>query len=383
MRFNPVLEQLGSYPIAVVHERARAMRDAGRTVLDFSIGDPREPTPPFISGALKSAVPEISQYPTTAGISELRRAIADYLGRRFQVNIDPETQVIPTSGSKEAVFNTPLAFVDRNAQDIVIYGSPGYPIYERGALFAGAKTFPVTLGGDFVLRADDVPAEVWRQARLAWICTPHNPTGSVTARQDLEDLLAAARQSDVLLLSDECYADIYEPAAYPEGPSSTLQVAGDGASGVLAFLSLSKRSGMTGYRSGAIVGDPEAIAALKKLRTATGTASPEFVQAAAAAAWSDDEHAAVRRDIFAAKRAVLRTAFEKLGLEIVASNAGLYLWVRVDDDLATTDRLLESGIVVSPGRFFGPGGEGYLRLALVPTLEECEQAVEVLVQCLS
>ena len=383
MRFNPVLEQLGSYPIAVVHERARAMRDAGRTVIDFSIGDPREPTPPFIPAALKAAVPAVSQYPTTAGIGAVRGAIADYLARRFGVEVDPDSQVIPTSGSKEAVFNTPLAFVDRDARDVVIYGSPGYPVYERGALFAGATTYPVTLHDDFVLRADDVPAAVWQQARLAWICTPHNPTGAVTVRQDLEDLVATARHNDVLLLSDECYADVYEPSAFPDGPLSTLQVAGDGAAGVLSFLSLSKRSGMTGYRSGAIVGDPEAIAGLKKLRTATGTASAEFVQAAAVVAWSDDDHARERREIFAAKRAVLRTAFERLGLEVVASQAGLYLWVRVDDDVATADQLLESGVVVSPGRFFGPGGEGYLRLALVPTLEECEQAVEVLVQCLS
>ena len=358
------------------------MRDAGRTVIDFSIGDPREPTPPFISGALKAAVPTVSQYPTTAGIRELRCAISAYLKRRFDVDVDPETQVIPTSGSKEAVFNTPLAFIDRDAGDVVIYGSPGYPIYERGALFAGAETFPVTLQDDFVMRSGDVPQEVWDQARLAWICTPHNPTGAVTAKEDLAELLEAARRNDVLLLSDECYADVYEPDIYPDGPSSSLQVAGDGAAGLLVFLSLSKRSGMTGYRSGAIVGDPEAIAALKKLRTATGTASPEFVQAAAVAAWSDDQHADERRQIFAAKRAILRTAFEKVGLDIVASDAGLYLWVRVDDDLATTDKLLESGVVVSPGRFFGIGGEGYLRLALVPTLEECERAVEVLVECL-
>ncbi len=383
MRLNPVLEQLGSYPIAIVHERARAMRDAGKTVIDFSIGDPREPTPTFIPDALKSAVPEVSQYPTTAGIDDLRAAIATYLGRRFGVTIDPGTQVIPTSGSKEAVFNTPLAFVDRTAGDVVVYGTPGYPVYERGALFAGAEPHPVTLRGDFVLRTGDVPAEVWSRTRLLWTCTPHNPTGAVTDRRDLEELLATARGHGTLLLSDECYADIYEPGVFPDGPPSILQLAGDGAAGVLAFLSLSKRSGMTGYRSGAIVGDPEAIAALKKLRTTTGTASPEFVQTAAVAAWSDDGHAAERREIFAAKRAILRRAFDRLGMNVVASTAGLYLWVQVEDDLETTDRLLEGGVVVSPGRFFGPGGEGYLRLALVPTLEECEQAVEVLVSCLS
>jgi len=358
------------------------MREAGQAVIDFSIGDPREPTPPFIPDALRAAVPEVSQYPTTPGIDALRAAIAEYLHRRFGATVDPNTQVIPTSGSKEAVFNTPLAFVDRRAGDIVVYGSPGYPVYERGALFAGAETYPVTLRGDFVLRAGDVPADIWSRTRLLWTCTPHNPTGAVTGRSDLEVLLSTARDNRTLLLSDECYADIYEPALFPGGPPSILQVAGEGASGVLAFLSLSKRSGMTGYRSGAIVGDPEAITALKKLRTATGTASPEFVQAAAVAAWSDDAHAEERRNIFAAKRAILRKAFDRLGLEVVASTAGLYLWVKVDDDITATDRLLNGGVVVSPGRFFGQGGEGHLRLALVPTLEECEQAVEVLISCL-
>ena len=383
MRLNPVLEQLGSYPIALVHERARALREAGKTVIDFSIGDPREETPPFIPNALKAAVPTVSQYPTTAGTAELRSAVSAYVQRRFGVAIDPDTQVMPTSGSKEAVFNSPLAFVDRQAQDVVAFGTPGYPIYERGALFAGATTYPVTLHDDFVLRAADIPEEVWDRSRIAWICTPHNPTGAVTSDREIAELVATARASDTLLFSDECYADVYEPDFFPTGPPSALQHAGADTEGVLVFLSLSKRSGMTGYRSGAIVGDAAAIAGLRRLRTATGTASPEFVQAAAVAAWSDDEHAAVRREVFAAKRAVLRTAFEKLGMDVVASQAGLYIWVRTPDDVATTDRLLEAGVVVSPGRFFGDGGEGYLRLALVPTLEECEQAVEVLVQCLS
>jgi succinyldiaminopimelate transaminase len=382
MRLNPVLAQLGAYSIATVQERARDLRAAGVQVVDFSIGDPREPTPPFIAEALKNAVPEVSQYPATAGIPELRFAVSDYLDRRFGVTVDPTTEVIPTSGSKEAVFNTPLAFIDRDAGDVVVYGTPGYPIYDRGARLAGAAVHPVVLRDDFVLRVDDVPDEVWAKTKLVWICSPHNPTGAVTPSDELAKLLERCREVDALLLSDECYVDVYEPAIYPEGPPSTLQVAGDSYRNLLAFYSCSKRSGMTGYRSGAIVGDPEAIAALKQLRTGTGTVSQEFVQTAAAAAWSDDTHAAERRAIFSEKRAVLRKAFEDLGYATVASQAGLYLWIRVGDDLAATDALLEGGVVVSPGRFFGEGGEGYLRLALVPTVEECELAVEVIHQCL-
>lgn len=379
MKINPVLAGLGAYPIATIQDKARAMREAGERLVDFSIGDPREPTPPFIPEALKAAVPAISQYPTTRGLRSLREAIAGYVRRRFGVEVDPDTQVIPTSGSKEAIFSTPLAFVDRGAGDAVVWPTPGYPIYERGALLAGAVGVPVRLGDDFVFRPELVPDEVWEQARIVWTCSPHNPAGSVMSREAIEASLEAARRHGALLCADECYVDLYDG----ERPSSVLEVAGPGASGALSYLSLSKRSGMTGYRSAAIVGDPEAIAALVALRTSTGTAPPEFTQQAAAAAWGDDSHAAERREVFRRKRAVLRHGFEDLGYRVAASEAGLYLWVEVGDDVGVTERLLDGGVVVSPGRAFGPGGEGYLRLALVPTLDECEEAVEAVRACLS
>ena len=378
MHLNPVFTQLGDYPIAQIQMRARDLRDAGLPVIDFSIGDPREPTPPFIVDALRVSVPPISQYPTAAGLLVLREAIAGYVKRRFDVDVDPATQVIPTSGAKEAIFNTPFAFIDRDAGDAVVYPTPGYPVYERGSLFAGATVYPIELSGDFILRAEQITDEAWEKARLVWTCSPHNPAGSVATLEDIAGLYTRAVDADAMLLSDECYSDVYEEDAYPDGPTSALQVAGDGSPGVLSYLSLSKRSGMTGYRSGAIVGDAEAIAALKALRATTGTASPEFVQGAAVAAWSDDAHAAERRAIFTEKRRVLKAAFDELGYETVGSRAGLYLWIKVDDDLAFTDRLLDEGIVVSPGRFFGPGGEGFIRLALVPTVDECGEAANTL-----
>ncbi len=383
MHLNPIFARLGDYPIAQIQMRARDLRDAGLPVIDFSIGDPREPTPPFIVDALRGSVPPISQYPTAAGLLELREAIAGYVKRRFDVEVDPATQVIHTSGAKEAIFNTPFAFIDRDAGDAVVFPTPGYPVYERGSLFAGATVYPIELSGDFILRAEQIPDEAWDKARLVWTCSPHNPAGSVATLEDIAGLYERAVDADAMLLSDECYADVYEDDAYPDGPMSALQVAGDGSRGVLAYLSLSKRSGMTGYRSGAIVGDAEAITALKALRATTGTASPEFVQGAAVAAWSDDAHAAERRAIFTEKRRVLKAAFDGLGYQTVGSRAGLYLWIKVDDDLAFTDRLLEEGIVVSPGRAFGPGGEGFIRLALVPTVIECGEAADTLRALLS
>ena len=382
MKLNPVLESLGTYPIATIRERAAERERVGLPVIDFSIGDPKEPTPEFIVAALVASVPEVSQYPTAVGLSETREAIAGYVHRRFGVQVDPDTQIIPTSGSKESIFSTPFAFIDRDAGDGVVFPSPGYPVYERGSMFAGAVLDRVMLGDDFILRADDITDEMWVRARLVWTCTPHNPSGSVTGRADLSDLYERCRSQGALLLSDECYADIYEVAAFPDGPPSLLQVAGSTLDAALVYLSLSKRSGMTGYRSGAIVGDADAISALKQLRSTTGTASPNFVQAAAVAAWNDDEHAEQRRHIFAAKRRIVEKAFIDAGMDVVASRAGLYLWVKVDDGIETTNMLLEHGIVVSPGRFFGPGGEGFIRLALVPALEECAQAAEALTKAL-
>jgi succinyldiaminopimelate transaminase len=376
MRVNPVLTSLGTYPMAPLQERARAMRAAGETLIDFSLGDPREPTPPFIPEALKSAVPEISQYPTTAGLLRLRQAIASYVGRRFGVETDPERQILVTAGSKEAIFATAFAFVDGSARDSVIWPTPAYPVYERGAAFAGSSLMPVRLRGDFVL--DPVQIGDWSTAALLWINYPHNPTGAVATIGQLRALHDAARSHDTLVCSDECYADIYEN----EAPPSILQVADQHLTGVLSYLSLSKRSGMTGYRSGAIVGDADAIAVLRELRSSTGTASPEFVQAAAIAAWSDDVHVAVRRKIFSTKRAILTETFQRLGYRVAASEGALYLWVEVGDDAAVARRLLDAGVIVSPGTAFGPGGEGYVRLALVPTIEECGAAVEVLRACL-
>ena len=378
MKVNPVLDELGTHGVAAVQQRARDLRAAGVRIIDFSIGDPKEPTPRMIPEALVGAVPEVSQYPTTKGLPELRSAIADYVGRRFGVEVDPDTQIMPTSGSKEAIFSTPLAFVDRERNDLVTWATPGYPIYERGARLAGARGNPIVLTGDFVFRPDMVDERGWAESVMVWTCSPHNPAGTTMDRDTVESFVTRARESETWLCADECYVDLYEG----EPPASVLEVAGPGAGGVLSFLSLSKRSGMTGYRSGAVVGDATAIARLTSLRTATGTASPEFVQAAAISAWSDDDHPRERREIFASKRDVLRRAFDAAGLEVVGSEAGLYLWLRVGDDVDATARLLDHRVVVSPGRAFGPGGEGYIRLALVPTLDECAEAAEAVVRCL-
>lgn len=374
MRLNPALDQAGSHPIAAIQQQVRDLTSRGEDVIDFSIGDPIEPTWPSIPRSVRSAIPEVSQYPTTAGLEVLRDAIAGYVRRRFGVQLDPRTQIIPTSGAKEAIFSSHLAFVDRERDDTVGYPDPGYPVYARGAALAGAEPVAVEADRSFMTTAESVPRHLWSRMAMLWICTPSNPSGAVLSTGILQGLVDRCRQHGVLLCSDECYVDLYGEDDHPV--PSALQVAGDGARGVLSFLSLSKRSGMTGYRSGAVVGDAAAIERIFKLRTSTGTAPSEFVQQGSVTAWNDDLHVAERRRAFDAKRILLREGLEGMGLEIAASRAGLYLWVKVDDDLAATTALAQAGVAVAPGRIFGSRGVGFLRLALVPDLDTCRLALD-------
>ena len=368
---NPALERGGAYPLLRLEERRREIEARGIELYDLGTGDPREPTDPRIRRSLMEGVPEVSQYPATPGKKELRGAFCEWMMRRHGVELDPETEVLPATGSKEAIFHSPLAFLHHSHERRgVAYGTPGYPVYERGALFAGGEPLPVKLGAEdgFLLPPEAIDLE---RTRVLWINYPHNPTGARATYDYLEKIAAFCREHDVLLFSDECYNDLYAG----EPPPSILEVTRERT---LAFCSLSKRSGMTGYRSAMMAGDAELIAALKKLRPSIGVATPSFVQDAATTAWSDDEHVEKRRRVFAEKRSLFVDFFVRAKLEFLSTQAGIYLWVTVPDgdDEAYALRLLEEGIVVAPGRSFGPGGEGYIRIALVPGLEECRRAIE-------
>ncbi len=383
-RFNPLVDQTSTYPFVRILARKQARLDAGLPVYDFGMGDPVEPTPEFIRRAALDALKPVCPYPTAQGRPEVRAGIAAYLRRRFGVTVDPEVQVLPTAGSKEAVFHLPMLVVDRDAADrVVVFPDPGYPAYQRGALFAGAEAHAVLLEGDYVFRPWELPAELLARTRLMWLNNPHNPSGAITSLAELRRAAELAREYDFLLVCDETYADVWDDrpgAGLPEPPHSLLEA---GVENVLVLHSLSKRSGMTGYRSGFLAGDPAVMRKLRRFRANPGLAPQDFVNAAALAAWSDDAHVAERRAIFNAKRGLLLDFFAEAGLEVVGSRAAIYIWLRVppgagtDEDWA--EHLLEHGIVVSPGRMFGVagGGAGFVRLALVPALDEIRAAIEV------
>jgi acetylornithine/N-succinyldiaminopimelate aminotransferase len=370
---SPVLGQIQKNLSVELDERRRALAAAGKRLFDFGLGDPLEPTPPFIRETLRAAVPEVSQYPSAFGTAALRAAAAGYLSRRFGVRVDAESQVLACAGAKEAIFHLPLAFAGDPARRKVVMPDPGYPTYEVGARFAGLEPVkvPLTAARRFLVEPEALGEAVLRETLIFWISYPHNPTGALAPRDYLRRVGEAARRYGFIVASDECYADIY----FGEPPASMLELQQEN---VLAIHSCSKRSGMTGYRSGFLAGDADLVRTLRALRSHPGVASPAFVAAAAAAAWADDAHAAERREIFRRKRERFLRFFAERGLAVDASDATLYLWVRVPAGHTSASyalRLLEGGIVVAPGTAFG-AGEGYVRVALVPTLAECEDAIQ-------
>jgi acetylornithine aminotransferase len=355
---------MATYPFVRLEEARRRLVAAGVEVIDFGKGDPNEPTDPIIRQALVEALPERSPYPLAQGLPELRQAAADWCRRRFGVALDPDTEIVPTYGSKEAIFS--LAQVLDTAGRSVVFGEPAYPVYERGALFAGAKvhTLPLLRENEFLPDLEAIPDD----AAIVWVNYPHNPTGAVAPLEFYERLAQAAVERDFVIASDEAYSELW----FDQSPSSVLQL--EDRSRAIVFQTLSKRSSMTGYRSGFVAAPPEVIAALKSYRPTVGTAPQEFVQRASVVAWNDERHVDETRARYRAKRDVMIPAIEAKGWTIVASQATMYLWVAGAD----ADELVERGILVAPGEFFGPSGAGYVRFALVPTLDECERAAAIL-----
>jgi acetylornithine aminotransferase len=374
MHLSPALAATGTYPFVKLEQAKRRLAAEGVDLIDFGKGDPREPTDPMIRRALAESLTEISTYPLAEGLPELRSAIAGWCERRFGVQLDPDTEIVPTYGSKEAIFLLHQVAVDPDGdRPLVVTTQPGYPVPDRGATFAGAEVeqLPLHESNGFLPDLDAVPEATWQRTAILWLNYPNNPTGAVAPLDFLRRAAKLSREHDFLLACDEAYSELW----FESPPHSGLEVREHG--NVVAFNTLSKRSSMTGYRSGFVAADADLIAALKQYRPSVGTAPQEFVQRASIVAWSDEEHVERTRDAYRRKREALIPTIERKGLRIAGSPATMYLWIEApSDDIA--ERLLEHGLIVSPGTFFGPAGEGYFRLALVPTEEECRRAATIL-----
>jgi succinyldiaminopimelate transaminase len=376
VRLNPVLAGMASYPFVRLAEAKQAVAARGVHVIDFGVGEPREETPAFIRRALARALDAepVSSYPLAPGLPELREAVAAWVARRFGAAVDPDAEVVPTMGSKEAIFH--LAQIVAGHGDRVAIPTPAYPVYARGALFAGVEVMDVPLDPSRGW-LPDLQAVDWDGVALLWLNYPNNPTAATATLELYEQAAALARAHGFVLAVDEAYSELWFAG---DPPVSALQL-GD-TTNLAVFNTLSKRSSMPGYRCGFVAGDPELVAAMKRYRPNVGLAPQTFVQRAAAAAWADEDHVVETRERYRAKRDALLPALLAAGLQPSGGDASFFLWLRVpggEDAEAFALRLLdERGIVVAPGPFFGPGGEGHVRIALVPTLAECRRAAELL-----
>jgi acetylornithine aminotransferase len=371
MQLSPVLAELAQYPFARLDDWKAEAAARGVELIDFGMGDPREPTPAFIREALVASVDEVSSYPRAVGLPELRTAIAGWIERRFGAAVDPGTEIVPTLGSKEAIYS--FAQVALGEKRAVAVPEPAYPVYERGARFAGATVATVPLSERNGWLPDLDAFDAWDEIALFWTCYPNNPTGAVAPPSFYEELAERAREHGFLLCSDEAYSELW----FDEPPVSALELAD--RTNVVVFNTLSKRSSMTGYRSGFVCAPRDVCDALRTFRPTVGTTPQEFVQRASIAAWSDEQHVEDVRSVYRRKRDVLLPALEAKGLRLAGSDATFYLWVDVGrPSIPFATGLLEHGIVCAPGAFFGPAGEGYARFALVPTQAQCERAAAII-----
>jgi succinyldiaminopimelate transaminase len=379
VRLSPALRAETTYPFVRIEQAKQDAVAAGVEIIDFGMGDPREPTDPLIRQALVDGLEERMGYPKAEGLPELREAVTGWIERRFGVRVDPDSEVIPTLGSKEAIFSFALLVIDAGGEkDTVVVTEPGYPVPERGGRVAGARLAQLPLHEEhgFLPELDAVDESTWSRAALVWVNYPNNPTGAVAPLSFYERLAELAAEHDFLVASDEAYSELW----FDVPPASALQVAD--RSRVVVFNSLSKRSSMTGYRSGFIAGPSDVVAALRKFRPSVGTAPQEFVQRASIVAWGDETHVGRARDAYRRKRDLLLEVLERRGWRVSdACRASMYLWVEVpggEGSEAAANRLLQHGVVVAPGAYLGQSGEGFVRFALVPTEDECRRAAAIL-----
>ncbi len=332
--------------------------------MDLSVGTPVDSVPQIVQEALRAAA-DSPGYPTALGTSRLRAAAADWLGRRLGVpEVDPETEILPTMGSKELIAWLPT-LLGLGPSDLVVVPELAYPTYAVGAHVVGAT----------VVATDALTAVGPARVSMVWVNSPANPTGRVLPAEHLAKVVAWARERGAVVVSDECYIEL----GWDARPVSILHpsVCGGSFEGLLAVHSLSKRSNLAGYRAGLVIGDPALVGEILAVRKHLGMLMPGPVQAAAAAALDDDAHVATQRAVYAERRVRLGEALEGAGFRIDHSEAGLYLWAaRGEPCRETLAWLAGLGILAAPGDFYGAAGAEHVRLALTATDERIAAAAE-------
>jgi len=386
---NPNLDKLQPYPFQRLRDLFKGITpNTQYSPINLSIGEPKHETPAFIKQALAENLGGLANYPTTAGSLELRQAISAWLSRRYGIPaLDPEKAILPVNGSREALFAFAQAVIDSSKPaPVVIAPNPFYQIYEGAALLAGAEPYYINTLPETGHAMDfgAVPDHIWQRTQLVYVCSPGNPSGKVMSLDQWRELFALSDRYGFVIAADECYSEIYfDEAAPPIGALQAAHKLGRDYSRLVVFSSLSKRSNVPGMRSGFVAGDAQILEKFLLYRTYHGCAMSPAVQAASIAAWNDEAHVIENRRLYAEK---FSTVTPLLGgsLEVEMPNAAFYLWARVpmsDTEYAQT-LYHDYNVTVLPGSYLARDahginpGKGFVRLALVASLEECLQAAQ-------
>jgi len=378
MRLAKRIEKLPPYLFAEISRKIAEKRAQGVDVVSFAVGDPDMPTPSHVVDALCQAArdPANHRYPETDGLPDLRRAIARWYERRFDVSLDPDREVLPLIGSKEGIGHIALCFIDPG--DLALVPDPGYPVYSVGTMFAGGDCYfmPLTEENDFLPDLEAIPETMARRAKLMWISYPNNPTGAVAELDFFEQVVRFAKEHDIAVCHDAPYTEVafdgYRPASF-------LQAAGAREVGV-EFHSFSKSYNMTGWRIGMVVGNATMVDALMRVKSNLDSGIPQAIQRMAIAAFEGPQDCIAEHNaVYQRRRDRLVAALARMGLRVRAPKASLYIWARLPEghtSLEFASRLLDDiGVVVTPGIGYGPHGEGYVRLSLTIADERLEEGL--------
>ncbi len=380
MRPSKRLERIPPYAFAELERKIAAKRRAGVDVISLGIGDPDRPTPPLIVEAMQEAVsePETHRYPSNRGREDFRGAVRDFYERRFDVKLDPESEIVPGLGAKEAIFNLNLAFLDPG--DYALAADPGYPVYTGGPWLAGAEPVLMALRPElgFVPDLDAIEPEIAARAKLMYLNYPNNPTGAIVPEGFFARAVEFAQEHEVLVVHDLSYSEIsYDGYRAP----SFLQTPGAKDVGIEVF-SLSKGYNMTGWRCAVLVGNAQALETYWRLKTNIDSGMFEAVQLAAIAALSPDADAevAAMSELYVRRRDLVCDALEEIGVDVKPPRSTIYVWAPVpdgfDSSVAYCEHVLEqAAVVLSPGAIYGPAGEGWFRISLTTPDERLLEAV--------
>jgi LL-diaminopimelate aminotransferase len=379
MKTSERLDRLPPYLFAELSRKIDAKKAAGVDVISLGIGDPDTPTPGLVPDALAAAAhdPGTHQYPSNRGRSELRDAFARFYQRRFGVELDVDSEIVPALGAKECVFNLNLAFLDPDS--VALASDPGYPVYTGGPLLAGADSVLLPLRADagFAPDFDAISAEDWGRARLMYLNYPNNPTGAIVPEGVFVRAVELAREHDLLMVHDASYTETtFDGYVAP----SFMQTPGAKEVGVEVF-SLSKGYNMTGWRTAAILGNAEAIEHYWRLKSNIDSGMFEAVQLAAAAALNGgDDVPRQMSEVYARRRDLVCDALREIGVDVTPPKGTIYIWAPVPEGHTSASYcelvLEESGVVLSPGGAYGPNGEGFFRISLTMDDDRLREAVE-------